>query len=252
MIKRLFAAVIAVIMLASCAKAPAASSSQAENSGAESSSSGKEFDLTPDTDTVADNSDRPIIEDGKIKFYPIENATFTMDYEPRQGSVTKAHFGLNFVKPCDTDWLGDSGLDALFDIHEYTDDTVYGSVKITTAPNDLAAHYGTSDEKEIAEKMKADFFTAENYYNGYRKNIAEDFGYEIVKEAYGVAFEGWNAFYVEFNDTEKKTRSMRFYLCNDEINEKFYSMLIQMDIPIDDTDRINKYRGIIFTLHPMN
>ncbi|MBP1556674.1 MAG: hypothetical protein J6A76_02045 [Oscillospiraceae bacterium] len=246
MIKRILAAVLAVMMLAACSGNPGSTQQAA------ASSQGKFDNIIPEEDTVSDTGSRDIVKDGKICFAPIENATFTMDYEPRQGSVTNAHFGLNFVKPVDTNWLGDNGLDAMFDIHEYTDNKVYGSVKITTAPADLAAHFGTSDEKLIAEKMKADFFTAENYYNGYRKNVAEDFGYEIVKEGYGEAFEGgWNAFYVEFIDKESNNCGMRFYLCNDEINEKFYSMMIQVDVPADDAERINKYRGIIFTLHPM-
>lgn len=248
MIKRFLAAFFAVMMLAACG------SNANQQSTADSSSSQGKFDnLIPEDDTVSDTGNRPIVKDGKICFAPIENATFTMDYEPRQASVTKNHFGLNFVKPVDTNWLGDNGLDAMFDIHEYTDNTVFGSVKITTAPADLAEYYGTSDETELAEKMKADFFTAENYYNGYRKNVAEDFGYEIVKEGYGEAFDGgWNAFYVEFIDKDSKNCGMRFYLCNDEINEKFYSMMISVDVPMDDAERINKYRGIIFTLHPMD
>lgn len=249
MIKRIFAALIAVLMLAACSGNPNAQQSSADNG---SSSQGKFDNLIPEDDAVADTGSRDIVKDGKICFAPVENATFTMDYEPRQGSVTNAHFGLNFVKPVDTDWLGDSGFNAMFDIHEYTDNTVYGSVKITTAPADLAEYYGTSDEKLIADKMKADFFTTENYYTGYRKNVAEDFGYEIVKEGMGQAFEGgWNAFYVEFIDKSSNNCGMRFYLCNDEINEKFYSVLISVDVPADDAERINKYRGIIFTLHPM-
>lgn len=250
MIKRFFAAAAAVMMLAACSGNPNAAQSGAVSS--EASSQGKFDNLIPEEDTVSDTGSRDIVKDGKICFAPIENATFTMDYEPRQGSVTAAHFGLNFVKPVDTNWLGDDGLNAMFDIHEYTDNTVYGSVKITTAPANLAEYYGTSDETIIADKMKANFFTVENYYTGYRKNVVEDFGYEIVKEGCGEAFEGgWNAFYVEFIDKESKNCGMRFYLCNDEINEKFYSMLISVDVPMDDAERINKYRGIIFTLHPM-
>lgn len=243
MIKRIIAMAIAAMLLISCAgeKSSLPAESEASSAPAESSEDSEEVSYSW--------KDREVVVEGKINFQQLPDALFTMDYEPRTDSVTRQHLGMNFNDVVDTDWLGDSGLDALYDLHEGQQKVVYGSVKITTAPENPAKYYAISDEDELKSKMSSELFTAENYYNGYRKNISDDFGYEIVREGYGEAFEGWNAFYVEFVDKENQKRGLRFYLCNDEINEKFYSLWAQVDLDAADEDRADMYRSIIFTLH---
>lgn len=236
MIKQYIALLLALVLLAACGSTPAGSSSEAASS-----------------ETVSSSDSSPLVENGEFVFRQLEDPLFTMDYEPRSDSVVKQHFGLNFSDGTDTDWLGDSGFDALFDMHEAKTDKVYGSVKITTAPADLAAYYNTDDPAKQLEQMKATFFTTASYHEGLRKNIVEDFGYELVFDEAGVAFEGgWNAFYLEFIDKESGNHALRFYMCNDEMNEKFYSMTIQANLPMDDAEKIKTYRDIIFTLHPIN
>lgn len=235
MIKKGVALLVAIVLLASCQSA--SSGSSAASSSSAGSSSGAAVGH---------------VENGRFVFKQLEDPLFTMDYEPRSGSVTMQHFGLNFPAGTDTNWLGDSGFDSLFDIHKAETGTVYGSVVITTAPADLAAYYNTTDPAEQLNQMKANFFTTNVYYEGLRRNIVEDFGYELVADEKGVAFDGgWNAFYLEFIDKESGNHALRFYMCNDEMNEKFYAMTIKVDVPVDDTATLELYRNILFTLHPM-
>ena len=235
MLKKGVALLLAMVLLASCQSAPSGSS--AVSSSSQSSSS---------AGTAGH------IENGRFVFTQLEDPLFTMDYEPRTGSVTKQHFGLNFAQGTDTDWLGDNGFDSLFDMHEAESDKVYGSVVITTAPADLAAQYNTNDPQEQLNQMQSTFFTTDVYYEGLKKNIVEDFGYDLIVDEKGIAFDGgWNAFYFEFIDKESGNHALRFYMCNDEMNEKFYAMTIKVDVPVDDTKNLELYRNILFTLHPM-
>jgi len=241
MIKRVLAIMLAVMMLAGCQS----------SAKPKTPSEPIEIDLASTegyTPTIIDE----VVKDGVMQFKPLDFATFTMDYEPRQGSFVVNHFGLDFVFPCDTNWLGDEGLKAKFDLNEKGVD-VYGSVDITTAPRDFKEYYGTEDMKTIAEKVSAEFITAESYYNETLKAV-KDSGFEVVKEGYGQAFpesDVWNAFYIEYIDSEKNNCAFRLYLCNDEINENFYSMEVKADVPKDETDKVDMFRSIIFSLHGM-
>ena len=243
MIKKGVILLLAMVLLASCQSAPSGSSTISSSSAAPSSSAA--VSSSPDG---TENH----VQDGRFVFNQIEDPLFTMDYEPRSGSVTKAHFGLNFPKGTDTNWLGDSGFDSLFDLHDATDNKAYGSVVITTAPADLAAYYNTTNPEEQLNQMKASFFTVDTYYEGLKRNIVEDFGYDLIVDEKGVAFDGgWNAFYLVFIDKESGKHALRFYMCNDEMNEKFYAMTIKVDVPVEDTANLALYRNILFTLHPM-
>lgn len=236
MMKKGVALLLALVLLAACQSAPSGSSAGSEPASSQSSSAG-----------VSGGQ----VENGRFVFKQLEDSLFTMDYEPRTGSVTMAHFGLNFPEGTDTNWLGDSGFDSLFDLHDTQTGKVYGSVVITTAPADLAAQYNTTDPAEQRDRMKASFFPTDVYYEGLKKNIVEDFGYELAVDEKGVAFDGWNAFYLEFIDRESGNHALRFYMCNDEMNEKFYAMTVKVDVPVDDAENLALYRSILFSLHPM-
>lgn len=236
MIKRILSLALVLLLIAGCGAKPA----PAEKKTFEIEIGG---DFTP-------NTINEVMVDGAFNFQRIEGASFTMDYEPRVDSYVLNHFGLDFGLPIDTNWLGDDATKASFDINEKGTD-VYGSVVITTAPMDLKAYYETEDLREIAIKINEEFLTSEKQYEALKAEAA-DKNYEIVMEGCGLAFpeqDIWNACYVEYKNTDDNTRSMRLYLCNDEVNEKFYSMSISADLPEDDADRIEKYRSIIFSLH---
>lgn len=238
MIKRIFALVMALMLLAACGAKP---SEKAEPKAT------YEIDLSGG---FTPNVIEEVIVDGVFNFQRIEGATFTMDYEPRVDSYVLNHFGLDFGFPTDTNWLGDDATKAKFDINEKGTD-VYGNVTITTAPQDLKAYYNTDDIKEVAIKVNEEFLTTEKQYELLKEEYA-DKGFEVVMEGIGLAFpeqDVWNACYVEYKNTEDNLRSMRLYLCNDEVNEKFYSMAINADVPEDDAERIEKYRSIVFSLH---
>jgi hypothetical protein len=225
--KRLFAAATAaLVMLAACGRQSAAPAPDDSISGGELVQSGAEF-----------------------PFERIEDSVFTMIYEPRSDAVTGVHFGLDMPEGYDTDWTGDAAFDANYTIFDVESSRVLGTVKITTAPPDLAAHYGESDPEEIRNLMLSTFFVTEDVYAGLKKAIVEDFEYDLVLDWTGTAYE-WPAFYLEFIDEDAKTRALRFYMCNGEFDEKFYALTINANLPMDDAARLADLRRIIFSLHP--
>lgn len=240
--KKALALLLAAMLLSACGggQAPSSSSEPVEHE----ISFGEGYEPSVIDEVVGEN--------GVMLFRQAKGATFTMDYEARSGSAMPAHFGLNFVGSCDTNWLGDEGLQARYDLNEFGSD-VYGSVVITTAPENPAEYYQTDDESVIKETMAAEFLNTEDTYE-LRRGEIEEKGYEIVKEGYGRAFanlKSWHAYYIEFVDTDNGNRSMRLFLCNDDISEKYYSMDISVDVPQDNTELIDKFRTILFTLHPI-
>lgn len=254
MIKRFLALAIAVMMLAACSNAESSAPAASEPTQAASSSSSSSQEEGPEAPANA-SADSEHLKDGKFIFKQIDDPLFTMDYEPARAAKASQHFGLNFYDGIDTDWLGDSENVASFNIYlradaaENIEKTEYGSVVLTSAPIDMKAAFGTDDAAEIAEKMKADYFTVESYYNGYKKNLVEDFGYEVVEDAFGVAYEGWNACYFEFINDVDNVRSLRFYSCNDKLDENFLSFSVRIDVPADDTEMLERLKGILFTFH---
>lgn len=228
MLKRFFAAAAALMLLAGCAQ-PSASSAPSDSAFVR----------------------EPVRSDVEFSFESIEDSVFTMVYEPRSGAVTRNNFGLNMPEGFDTDWTGDAGFDSNYTIYDAESKKVWGTVKITTAPPDLAAYYGTSDEAKIKDLMLASFFVTGDVYSGLKKAVVEDFGYDLDVDWTGTAYD-WPAFYLEFTDKGSKTHSLRYYMCNGEFNEKFYAMTVNANLPMDDAKMIGQLRRIIFSLHPMD
>ncbi len=229
-----------VLALSACGgeSSPASSSSQAEPA-----SSGRELS--------------GLIVDGKFAFASLEDALFTMEYEPASGSVTAQHLGLEFPSTMNTDWVGDQDCVSNYTLYDGTDapgseKTQYGTVTISTAPADLAAYYGTDDPAAQLEAMKAHYFPTADVFEGRKKAVVEDFGYELVFAEQAVFEElGWNGFFIEFINQDTNTRSMRFFVCNDEMNEKYYSFAADVDLPADDEALANRYRATLFSLRVM-
>ncbi len=246
---RLIALILAGALALTACKA---SSSSPAPSPSESGASGS------GVEPLAPGEFPTLVKDGKFVFVPLEQVfpdadlIFTMEYEPAATAVTRQHLGLQFPSGMDTDWLGDAGVNANYTIYDTKDREVRGTVKITTAPPDLAAQYGTSDPAEQLEMMKSSYFPAADVFTGLKKAVVEDFGYELVFAEQAVAESlGWNGFYLEFIDRGTATRSMRFFVCNDEMNEKYYSFTANADLPVDDEEMANRYRSCLFTLVPM-
>ncbi len=136
----------------------------------------------------------------------------------------------------------------MFNIFDDKSKEVYGTVTVTTVPSDIAGYFGTSDINEIQEQMKPDFFETDNMYNGLKSDIVDGFGYELPVDVTGKAY-GWNAFYLEFISRDLGKHSIRFYICNDEMNQDFYSMMIKFDIPLEKEDMIPLMRKVLFSLN---
>lgn len=238
---RIFPLLLAVVVaLSACGTSPAESSSSSQTA---QGTSGRELS--------------GLIADGKFVFTSLENALFTMEYEPAVGSVTAQHLGLEFPNTMNTDWIGDQDCVSNYTLYDGSDapgseKTQYGTVTISTAPPDLAAYYGTDDPAAQLEAMKARYFPTADVFAGRKKAVVEDFGYELVFAEQAV-FEdlGWNGFFIEFIDPDTNTRSMRFFVCNDEMNEKYYSFAADVDLPADDEALASRYRATLFSLRTM-
>lgn len=192
-----------------------------------------------------------LVQDGKLMLTgrDDDNQLYAMYYEPSGDALTKRHFGMSFYHGIDTEWLGGDGINENFSLFLTATGEVVGSVKLTTAPSDLATYYNTTDTAAQQEQMAASFFTTDNYHSGLYKNVVEDFGYTLVADAIGSAFEGFNAFYMEFIDPQTNVHSIRFYLCNDEINEKFFSITVQVNLPTEDTASLDLFRRMVLSTH---
>ena len=190
--------------------------------------------------------------DVEFQFAKQEESYVTMVYSPEEDAVLQLDIGMRLFDDFDSD---DSAALSGEQVNGYTvyyrnGGNTVATVTIHTAPADPAAYYGVSTDEEIERAMQSTFFRTENYYKGLRSNITEDFGYELTADWTGTAF-GLPAFYLEYNDTDKNTRSMRMYLCTDQLNEMFYAMELKADVPADDTALLEKMRAMFFSLYPM-
>ena len=125
------------------------------------------------------------------------------------------------------------------------------AIKVTTGPNSLAEYFGSEDPKELEDLIKPVLFPTEDVHAGLVRAVVEDFGYQLVNNWTGTAF-GMNAFFVEFIDEESKNHALRFFLCNDKLDENYYSLTINADLPMDDKSKIEDYKAIIFSPKMMN
>jgi hypothetical protein len=228
MMKRLLAMVLALCLLASC--------------GSTSSESSSNPDGLPMDFTVKEQKDIT------FSFENLEDSIYTMLYEPVSGATVQASLGLCIPQGYESDWVSDT--DTTSDYIIYLDDTkdVYATVSVQTAPSDPKAYYGVETDEDVLHEMQSNYFTTENLHTGLRKNIVDDFGYELVVDWLGTAY-GVPVSYLEFINPDSNTHSMRFYLCNDNLSENFYAFSVHADVPADDEDAIRTMRGILFSLH---
>ncbi|MEG2001431.1 MAG: hypothetical protein RR053_08585, partial [Evtepia sp.] len=134
-----------------------------------------------------DFTQKPVQDNKQFMFTPIEDAVFTMMYEPRANSGSKQAFGLSMPDGIDSDWAQDTEFDANFTIFDAKTKKTQAIVRVQTAPADLAAYYKTENPTEIQEQMIAKFFTTDDYHKGLRGNIVDDFGYQLAIDWSGIA-----------------------------------------------------------------
>ena len=231
MFKKLGLIVLAVLMVSACSQG---SSSQPVSSSPE----------------VVNKTVSPseFMKDGKFVFTPVEDKWLIMEYSPATGAVNKdTIFGMDFPVSLDTDFLNETEYDANFKIFDSETKEAYGSVTVKTAPANIKELLGATTDEELSDKMKANFFTADTMYNGLRSDILEGFEYELPVDLKGTAYE-WDAFYFEFIAEDLGKHSLRFYICNGELNENFYSMMIKIDVPIGEEELLNDLRSVVTSL----
>lgn len=187
----------------------------------------------------------------KFTFTTPENSIYTMLYEPLSTARVKAAFGVCILDGYESDWTSDSDFTSDYILYDGETGDVYANVSVQTAPADAKAYFGVTTDEELVHEMQPSFFPTQSFHDGMRKNIVEDFGYELVVDWTGTAF-GARTCYLEFNNPDTGMRSMRFYLCNDNMSEYFYSLSIRADVPMEDEQKINDLREMIFSLHLMD
>jgi len=190
--------------------------------------------------------------DVEFSFAKQEDTYITMVYSPVEDAVLQLDIGMRLFDDFDSDEsaaLSDEQISGYTVYYLEGGDTV-ATVTVRTAPANPYEYYGVTTEEEVARAMQSSFFTSENYYSGLRSNITEDFGYELTADWTGTAYD-IPAFYLEYIDTDKNTRSMRMYLCDDQLNELFYAIELKADVPADNKALLEKMRAMFFSLYPM-
>lgn len=230
MSKRILAAVMAVIMLAGCQNSKGSSSSAAAGND--------EF------------SKNPVKTDAVFEFKDMEEYMCLMAFSPPSDSGTALELAVNIPNEYDIEETAETQYNTNYNLYHYESKKSYGTFRVQTAPKDLAAHFKTQESEKIKDLMAPDFFTTELMYQGLKNSILNDFGYELAVDWTGTAY-GWNAYYMEFIDKDSGNRGLRFYVCNDEINEKFYAFEYKANVPIGDEQLLKMCREVIFSLQQL-
>lgn len=178
---------------------------------------------------------------------PLDNAIYSMMIEPTANSVPKDSFLISILDGSDAEWTGDDDWSSNYKIIEVADGKTYATVKITTTPPDLKGHFGVKTDEEAKNLLAPYIFPTEDVHAGLKQAAGVDFGYKITTDWSGTAL-GWKAFYIEFIDEGSKNHALRFYVCNDKMDEKHVAITINADIPADRTDLIDNYRKMIFSI----
>ena len=231
---------LAVVFLCLCLLLTACGGSTAESE----SESAESYELPMDF-SVSE------LRDTAFKFANLPDSVFTMLYEPLENANVQLAFGLCIPSGYDSDEQSSSDTTISYVIYDSETNTIFTTVTVQTAPPDIKSYYGVETEEEAINAMRSSFFTMQDRHDGIRKNIVEDFGYELVTDWTGTAY-GLPAYYFEFRDPDTNTLSMRFYVCDDLINENFYAMQLAADVSADDADMIELTRSILFSLHVMD
>ena len=200
-------------------------------------------------DIVSQLEDKPTQEGIEFPQTPIEgDYAFDLVLEPRPDAVNNKSFTICIPTGFECDWVGDSQFDSNYSIYDAESGIKYASARVNTAPPDLAAFYGTSDEDKIHTDMISQFFAADNMHVGLRNNIVDDFGYELVVDWSGTAF-GMDFFYMEFIDEGSSNHAIRFYMSNGIFDNTFYALEIRADLPMDNDELLDKFRETVYSLN---
>lgn len=182
---------------------------------------------------------------------PLEDAIYSMMLEPVSHSIPKDSFLVSVIDGSDSEWIGDDDWNSVYNIFQIEDNTEYARLTLTTTPPDLKGHFGVSSDTDVLNELKAKIFTTQNVHDGLLTGARDDFGYKILTDVSGSVL-GYNAFFIEFLNEETNNHAMRFYLSNDEINEKHVSLTMNANIPADKTELIEAYRKMFFSLTKAN
>ena len=187
----------------------------------------------------------------EFQFKELSEYAYTMALETSTFSNQKTMFGINIPDAYDCDFVSETELEDNYILYSSDNSEGSAAIKVTTGPNSLAEYFGSEDPKELEDLIKPVLFPTEDVHAGLVRAVVEDFGYQLVNNWTGTAF-GMNAFFVEFIDEESKNHALRFFLCNDKLDENYYSLTINADLPMDDKSKIEDYKAIIFSLKMMN
>lgn len=239
MFKKLLAAVLCVCVLASCGSktaAPSESSVPTDEQGRVVLS--MDFSVKEQTD----------IEYG---FQSLPDSIYTMLYEPVGDANTQIGMGLCISDGYESDWLNDTDFTSNYWIYEAETEKKIATVTVQTAPPDPKEFYDVDTDDEAVAMMQPEYFPAEVFHNGLRTDIVDGFGYELVIDWFGKAYD-LPMGYLEFIDPDTNTHSMRMCLTTENLDGNFYSFTVRADVPADDEQAIYDVRAMLFSMHPLS
>lgn len=101
------------------------------------------------------------------------------------------------------------------------------------------------------DRMDTTYFTVENYYNGQKRSTVEDFGNTLLDSSIGLIDTpkgALKACYIEFENKLTSCDSIRFYMCNDSIDENYFGIMITADVPLDNQEKVIAVRNCLGSL----
>ena len=236
MSKRILAAFMAAFMLAGCQKAPTPSASSSEPSATVAG--------------VAQLDTNPVLSNVEFDLKKMDEYMYLMALQPAAGSGVTQEMAVCVPEDYDMEEIEPSEFSVNYKFYQYYTNQIYGTARVQTAPADLKAYFKTEDEAKIKDEMAPEFFTVESMYEGTKQGAVNDFGYELKVDWTGTVY-GLPAYYIEFIDAESGNHALRFYVSNDEINERFYACEIKMNVPVDDAELLKLCREVIFSFQPL-
>ncbi len=187
--------------------------------------------------------------DYAFPFEPLDDAVYSMALEASDLAVQQAKhmFYLSITDTLDSGYLGEDEWNCRYTIYDLDTEVVYANITVHTTPPNLEGHFGVTGDEAVADELAPYIFTMQDKHDGILRG-AEDFGYEVVLDWSGTAFEGFNVSYVEFLNQDTEMHSIRMYVSNDKIDNLHYAISINVDIPQDDPEMLDLYRRILFSM----
>lgn len=177
----------------------------------------------------------------EFKPAPIDGAkSVLMDFNA--AAPSKPGYTIDMPEGAQITRVGGDGWEELYNI-TIAENVGTMQVSLMSSPADPLGYFSLSDESELKDMLIAYIFPTSDRHDGQLKAVS-DFGYTLLTDHYGER-EGWKAFYIEFNQDDTATRSVRFLSSNDIIGEEYTGVSVRIDLPDNETAALDSYIRIM-------